>query len=333
MDNSSSYLEKKGDFQFKIGDSKARLVMGDNFSFVEDSSVDMVLTDPPFNLARITNFHTYEKNTIHSMKFDEDGNWDTHDRDDFIMMLNEWSLEFNRVLRKGGTFAIFCSDDYLSHLKDALRRSGLSPKRTITWRKPNAVPVNRKYLMMSACEYILVGSKGSGATFNAQIEKPFERTIVENKQTVTNLVADKIGAVISEGLKKQLGRAELRRPEDLELALPAMIEEVLDDAVRRALKPLGELNSSLSVPNFIQGNSKTGKRLHPTEKPIELLQYLIELFSQAGDVLLDPFAGSGSLAEAALFSKRNSISVEQDADHYSKSVTRIQGLSQDTFFV
>ena len=43
---------------------------GDNFSFVKDASVDFVLTDPPFNISKPTNFATYEKNTIHSYQFD-----------------------------------------------------------------------------------------------------------------------------------------------------------------------------------------------------------------------------------------------------------------------
>ena len=44
----------------------------DNYRNVKNNSIDFILTDPPFNIARETNFHTYKDNTIHSYKFDSD---------------------------------------------------------------------------------------------------------------------------------------------------------------------------------------------------------------------------------------------------------------------
>jgi site-specific DNA-methyltransferase (adenine-specific) len=80
------------------------------------------------------------------------------------------------------------------------------------------------------------------------------------------------------------------------------------------------------VPNFVNFNSKAGNRLHPTEKPVNLLRYLIELLSKPGDVLLDPFAGSSSLGEAAVISKRSAILVERDEEFYLKGSKRIETL-------
>lgn len=53
---------------------------GNSFSFVENGTVDFVLTDPPFNISKKSNFHTYEKNTIHSYQFDNESEeaWDTY---------------------------------------------------------------------------------------------------------------------------------------------------------------------------------------------------------------------------------------------------------------
>ena len=91
---------------------------GNNFRFVNDNSIDLVLTDPPFNISKETNFHTYEKNTIHSYEFDKQNEekWDTYSHEEFLIKLDEWSSEWSRVLRKGGNFAIFCADAYISHL-------------------------------------------------------------------------------------------------------------------------------------------------------------------------------------------------------------------------
>ena len=133
-----------------------RLVNDDGFAWLPDQSIDLVLTDPPFNIARDTNFHTYEHNTINSYRFDAEKGWDSYTPDEFKELLKRWALEFERVLRPGGSFAIFCADEYLSDLISALKDAKLKPRRTLTWRKPNAVPVNRKHMMMSACEYIVL---------------------------------------------------------------------------------------------------------------------------------------------------------------------------------
>ncbi|HEU5379950.1 MAG TPA: DNA methyltransferase [Ktedonobacteraceae bacterium] len=49
---------------------------------------------------------------------------------------------------------------------------------------------------------------------------------------------------------------------------------------------------------------------HPTEKPVELLQYLIEKTTQPGEVILDPFCGSGSSGVASLASNRICVLAE-----------------------
>jgi site-specific DNA-methyltransferase (adenine-specific) len=60
---------------------------------------------------------------------------------------------------------------------------------------------------------------------------------------------------------------------------------------------------------------------HPAPFPPELAERLIKMFSFAGDVILDPFAGSGSTAVAAIRTGRNSISIEID-EQYSNAATR-----------
>jgi len=54
---------------------------------------------------------------------------------------------------------------------------------------------------------------------------------------------------------------------------------------------------------------------HPAPFPSELAERLIRMFSFAGDTVLDPFAGSGSTAVAAIRAGRNSISVEIEEDY------------------
>ena len=54
---------------------------------------------------------------------------------------------------------------------------------------------------------------------------------------------------------------------------------------------------------------------HPAPYPVEVPRRLIRMFSFAGDTVVDPFAGTGTTAVAALESGRNSVSVEIDASY------------------
>jgi len=66
----------------------------------------------------------------------------------------------------------------------------------------------------------------------------------------------------------------------------------------------------LSIPNV--KNKK-----HPTQKPVSLLKILIENSSNANDVVLDPFAGSGSTLAAAVNLNRNFLGFELDEEYYT----------------
>lgn len=57
--------------------------------------------------------------------------------------------------------------------------------------------------------------------------------------------------------------------------------------------------------------------LHPTEKPLSILAPLIEAFSQPGQIVADPFAGSGSTLMAAKMLGRDYIGVEVDAEYHA----------------
>ncbi len=62
---------------------------------------------------------------------------------------------------------------------------------------------------------------------------------------------------------------------------------------------------------------------HPAPYPVELAERLIKLFSFAGDTILDPFAGTGSSALAALATGRNSISVEVESAYLNIAHQRL----------
>lgn len=66
-------------------------------------------------------------------------------------------------------------------------------------------------------------------------------------------------------------------------------------------------------------------KLHPTQKPVKLLEKLIELFTDEGDVIIDPCAGSGSSLIAARNLRRKSYGFEIEKDFYKKAYAWING--------
>lgn len=63
--------------------------------------------------------------------------------------------------------------------------------------------------------------------------------------------------------------------------------------------------------------------LHPTQKPIDLMKWLVLSYSNPGDVILDPFSGSGSTAAACVETGRDFIGIERDPGYHAISLERI----------
>ncbi len=82
------------------------------------------------------------------------------------------------------------------------------------------------------------------------------------------------------------------------------------------------------VHNIITCKSPSPQeRIHPTQKPIPVIKRFIELFSNEGDLLFDPFAGSATTVIAADSMKRKIIAYEKDESFYRAAFNRVEGHS------
>ena len=66
------------------------------------------------------------------------------------------------------------------------------------------------------------------------------------------------------------------------------------------------------------------KRVHPTQKPIPVMRWCIEMLTEKGDTILDPFMGSGTTGVAAVQTGRRFIGIEIDPDYYEIAKKRIK---------
>jgi DNA modification methylase len=283
---------------------------------IKDASVDFLLTDPPYNISEdgaqpvwIDKETGKNKTNIHNQKFSEsfEQNWDEVEHGVFLNQIDDWAKLWFKKVRKGGAFAIFISDQYVSYLWTAMENAGFEPKRVWTWKKPAAVPFNRQVNPVSACEYVLFGIKPGGKrTFNADSK---EGSIVERYAA-----ADKVSSIVYKLLKD-------KGTQDID----AVFEEAKKEA-KRMLNDRKKTEDGLVqcvIPNTITYSGGLGKnKIHPTQKPVEILEYFIELCTNPGDLVLDTFAGSGSTGVAAKNTGRDCILVERDANMFAKMSDR-----------
>jgi DNA modification methylase len=87
-------------------------------------------------------------------------------------------------------------------------------------------------------------------------------------------------------------------------------------------KWINDIGGSKTVHKF---DNIIGKKIHPCEKPIPLLEFYINNSSEKNDIVFDPFIGSGNTAVAAKNLGRRYLGFEIDEEHYEKALKRIAG--------
>ena len=85
-----------------------------------------------------------------------------------------------------------------------------------------------------------------------------------------------------------------------------------------------KMSSDKRYPKTIVKFNRDKDKLHPTQKPVALFEYLIKTYTNEGDVVLDNCIGSGTTAIAAINTNRNYIGFELDENYYRIAMERIE---------
>jgi site-specific DNA-methyltransferase (adenine-specific)/modification methylase len=90
-------------------------------------------------------------------------------------------------------------------------------------------------------------------------------------------------------------------------------------------------HSQKEMHNFIESPICMGKErlknpFHPTQKPVKVLEHIIEIATNVGDVVLDPFMGVGSTGVAALNLGRRFIGSELEKQYYDAAIKRLEAI-------
>ena len=280
---------------------KGKIIHGDclkEMTKLASGSVDMVLTDLPYGLT------AYKWDSV--IPFD--GLWE----------------EWKRVLKPNGMVALFASGKFVGQCMTS--NSGWY-KYMWTWVKSNPTNfANAKKQPLRKCEHILVFYKGQ-CTYNPQgVRKILPGEVLPsgagalNRKFSGNGVSPE-GKLLSSGFKERDDGMSSQ-------TTGTKISRTLGNGVSpEGQKPFyiqqqtGYPADVLYFPKAIR--ERDWDNFHPTQKPVDLLRYLIRTYTNPGDSVLDCCAGSMSTGVAALLEERRYILIEKDGAYFQKGVERI----------
>lgn len=125
-------------------------------------------------------------------------------------------------------------------------------------------------------------------------------------------------------------------PEKIQKVFPFIIESKASKSEKNKGLEFSDYKIGGGIQGTEDGSLKTGngnernnvvKNNHPTIKPIKLMSYLITLGSRKGDIILDPFMGSGSTGIATKLLERNFIGIEREKDYIKIAEQRINSVT------
>jgi modification methylase len=261
-----------------------KLIRGDarNLSFVEDSSVHLVVTSPPYWNLKQYNEHPQQLGHI-------------QDYETFLSELEKVWRHVYRILVPGGRLVCVVGDvcvarrDFGRHLVFPLhadicvicRRMGFDNLNPIIWHK-----------IANASYEVSNGSKFLG--------KPYEPNAIIKNDIEFILMQRKPGGY--------------RKPTDEQRDASRIGKDEFDQWFQQIWNITG---------------ASTNK--HPAPFPLELASRLVRMFSFVGDMVLDPFCGSGTTMVAALQAGRNSIGMEIDPEYCRMTAKRVKAEKLDLF--
>lgn len=220
---------------------------------LQENSVDLILTDPPYNLG---NFMKLRDTNLSKMRdnFFGSAGWDDMNFDEWECSMDAFFKAASRVIKKGGTMIVFMAIIKVETIIKLAEKNGFYYKTTGIWHKTNPMPRNMNLHFVNSTEaWIYFTYKTRTGTFNNN---------------------------------------------------GALLHDFIETSVTT------------------NGERRYGK--HPTQKPECVMQHFIEILSNSGDWVLDPFMGSGTTGIVAKRNDRNFVGIELDKNYYEISKARIE---------
>lgn len=216
---------------------------------------------------------------------------------DAVIPFDELWAQYKRIVKPNGAIVLFGSQPFTT----SLIASNMGDFReSLVWLKnksPSGLQSGKRHQKLH--EDIIVFSKSGSYTFNPQ------KWVVTDKQFLTQRktyeILEEENNIIGAKVK---GRMRHK-----------------DDGMR---DPISVMAYKVPYTPKKESRVKNGDyRMHPTQKPLELIRYLVRTYSNEGETVLDNCMGSGTTAIACMAEKRNFLGFELDSKYFDIASRRI----------
>ncbi len=226
--------------------------------------------------------------------------------DDYVAWFLPRSAELLRVLKPTGTFILNIKEKalngerhtYVLELILEMRRQGWLWTEEFVWHKKNAYP----------------------GKWSNRFRDSWERCLQFNKQRKFNMYQEAVMVPIGDWAKTRLAKlSETDKIRDTSKVGSGFGKNVSNWTGRDMVYPTNVLHLA----------PETGNRNHSATFPKALPEWFINLFTQEGDVVLDPFLGSGTTAIVAKRMKRHYNGIELNQNYYDlaqRELTHVERL-------
>lgn len=263
----------------------------ETLAHIKANSVDLVYMDPPFFTQRKHSQTTRDE----SRKYEFNDSWNSIE--DYLSMIEGCLLECKRILKQTGSIFLHCDKAASHYLRVSLDKTfgDKNFQSEIIWSYKRWS--NSKKGLLNSHQTIYFYSKSKEFKFNP---------VFKDYAATTN-----VDQILQDRQKTKNGKSVYKKDENGNIVLGKEKKGV----------PLSDV---WEIPYL---NPKAKERVgYPTQKPVLLLQQILEIGTDEGDLVLDPFNGSGTTCVAAKSMNRNFIGIDMSPDAVELAKQRLKDM-------
>ena len=296
---------------------------------IPDGSVDLVLTDPPYGTIK----------GIEKSKASQDCGYRACEWDN-IIDTDKMFLELSRILRPNGKAILFSQEPYTSKLITSVIPSLPFLYRAMWYKNTAGNILGAKSAMVNRFEDICIFGRIYRKS-HYQADHPLREYFKEEKEK-SGLTNKQINEILGNGMashyftngeqflcptQKMYGKLQttgfFKRPyEEIKEIDTLYVQEIYRKMNVENPQIFNLWQGGKSKSNVLE-YAKDNDGYHPTQKPVKLLEDLIQTYSNEGNTVLDFTMGSGSTGVACINTNRNFIGIEIDKGYFDIARKRI----------
>ena len=220
---------------------------------------------------------------------------------DVVIPFDKLWQQYNRIIKENGAIVLFGSQPFTSQL--ILSNIKMFREELIWLKNKSGSGLQAKQKHIKIHENILVFSKNGKYTYNPQKWRVDKKEFLTQRKTFNEIEVG--NNIYSKMIKKQKA----------------------DDGTRNPISIVSCRVPFTPSKNKIYEDKTVDLRVHPTQKPVKLLEYLIKTYTNEGETVLDNCMGSGSCGVACLNTNRSFIGIELSEEYYYIAKERIEKIS------